>query len=256
MIAQLWKILSGTSFALDALRVRLKAHGFDAHTLADAVRRYQEWHGLALTGEADADTLAHLDAPRFCRHPDHPGLSLGRTWNKRALTYRILGLPTGMTTDHVARTTAALSEATPLTFTRITSGTADITLTAGWIDGPGGTLAWSQLPDGNDSPLTQKYDTSEQWPSIAFLVTLHEWCHALGMDHQSRGLMRPTLDTSLSGLDAFTVQVLQGMYGTPRPVPTPTPIPPPADRWTITLGGSGAIEAVSIPGFRVTRIEP
>ncbi len=117
--------LMGWGTVADKLLQRLKAHGFNADHLAAAVEAYQRWHGLDVTGIPDASTIAHLSAPRFCAHPDHPGEALTQRWSRTALTYRLASLPQGMTPEHVARALAAWAAVSPLTFTRVNSGTAD-----------------------------------------------------------------------------------------------------------------------------------
>jgi hypothetical protein len=117
--------------------------------------------------------------------------------------------------------------------------TAMIVMTAGRIDGPSGTLAWSELPCGSPKQLGQKYDTSEQWV-IAFdqvpqrgiditRVFAHELGHALGLSHGPSGnLLAPAYSPRVSRPQAWDIEQLQARYGPPvRPVPPPPPDPTP-----------------------------
>lgn len=117
--------------------------------------------------------------------------------------------------------------------------TAHILATAGRIDGPSGTLAWSELPCGNPRQLTQKYDTGEQrWvvsesPRGGELdivrVVCHEVGHALGMQHIGAGnLLAPTYSASIRRPQPGDVAEMVRRYGRrPAAVPTPVPVPPP-----------------------------
>lgn len=157
---------------------------------------------------------------------------------------------------------------------------ADITMTVGGIDGPGGTLAWSEIPPGDDRPLRQKYDTagpSLRWDAPRLLLTaMHEGGHALGLPHGPAGsLMQPTLNTDIDGPQSWDVAQLQQRYGPPRPAqPDPPEVPetPPGDddirilvsgavgiRFDPTGQGAATIRVpragglkLSIPGYRVT----
>jgi hypothetical protein len=117
--------------------------------------------------------------------------------------------------------------------------TADIVVTTGQIDGPLGTLAWSQLPGSTNhsGQLQQKYDHSEKWgvsknpPADMldlFRVMLHEFLHALGVPHIGEGnLLAPRYSRAISTLQAGDIVELVGRYGPPVTAPPPPPPPPP-----------------------------
>ena len=87
----------------------------------------------------------------------------------------------------------------------------------GDIDGPHGTLAWAELPDGPDRTLKSRMDGEERWhfdphtkPPAGKLhlggVMCHENGHLLGIEHDEdtgRALMDPTY-----GPDVLTPQPL------------------------------------------------
>lgn len=117
---------------------------------------------------------------------------------------------------------------------------AKIVMTAGYIDGPSNTLAWSEMPCGGAGQLTQRYDSGEQrWivsehptNGIDFVrVACHEIGHALGMPHIGPGnLLAPTYSTTVRKPQAGDIAEMQARYGPPQPKPPvppdPTPTPP------------------------------
>jgi len=110
----------------------------------------------------------------------------------------------------------------------------DILITAGRIDGPLSVLAWSELPDGSDRQLQQKYDATERYViaiqpprgSIDLVAVMtHEIGHAIGLDHRSppRGdLMDPTYSPGRRVPQPGDVERIRGLYGPPG-------APPPSD---------------------------
>ena len=171
-------------------------------------------------------------------------------WRKRELSYHVTGSLPGVAAqdfrDCAARAFAQWQEVTPLTFAPAAPGAGpDVVLTTGRIDGPYGVLAWSELPDGSDRQLTQKYDSSERYviaerPAQGRIdllaVMAHEIGHALGLDHAPAGapdLMAPTYRPGLRTLQPGDVQRVQALYGKPSP-PPPAPGPAPG-RWLYEL---------------------
>ncbi|KAK1883265.1 Stromelysin-2 [Dissostichus eleginoides] len=98
----------------------------------------QRFFGLQITGTLDADTVAMMKKPR-CGVPDG---NLARfstfgqyKWEKNSLTYRMENYTPDMSVsevdDSIERALQVWAKVTPLRFTRIYSGTADIMISFG-----------------------------------------------------------------------------------------------------------------------------
>ena len=104
-------------------------------------------------------------------------------------------------------------------------------------EGPGGTLAWSELPCGPDRQLQQQYDRRERWViadnpprgSIDLIrVVCHEIGHAIGISHIGSGnLLAPTYSSRIKGPQAGDIVEAQARYGRPQPKEDPQPDPDP-----------------------------
>lgn len=127
--------------------------------------------------------------------------------------------------------------------------TANVVITVGNIDGPSGTLAWSELPNRGTRRVTQKYDSSERkWvislnPSGGALditrVLAHEIGHAVGIFHISAGnLLAPTYSLQVHKPMSGDVAEATARYGPPvaQPTPIPTPNPQPTPGGSTMLG--------------------
>ncbi len=110
--------------------------------------------------------------------------------------------------------------------------TAHIVVTKGGIDGPAGTLAWSELPcfgGARIRQLTQRYDINEAWviaenpaPHQIDLVRVmcHELGHAIGISHISNGnLMQPAYDGRIRWPKRGDIQEARSRYGLPAEIP-------------------------------------
>ncbi|XP_035252394.1 72 kDa type IV collagenase-like [Anguilla anguilla] len=144
--------------------------------LKDTLKKMQKFFLLKETGELDQETVEIMKKSR-CGVPDMANYSFFPNkpkWKKRGITYRILGyspdLDEGTIDDAFHRAFKVWSEVTPLTFTRVMEGEADIFINFGRkehgdgypFDGKDGLLAHAFAPGpgiGGDS----HFDDDEQW---------------------------------------------------------------------------------------------
>jgi hypothetical protein len=185
-------------------------------------------------------------------------------WRKQLLVWQIAGNLPGLSRDDfrsaAAQAFASWQSVCGLTFKEAgLNETPDILMTAGRIDRQGGVLAWSELPDGSDRQLLQKYDTSEAYviairPPTSKIdlvaVCCHEIGHALGLDHAANGspdLMAPIYDPGRRTPQTGDIQRIQGLY----PVRTTPPPPVPGEPITIQIYGA---DRIIIPGYKVEKI--
>ncbi|MBN3324945.1 MMP20 protein, partial [Atractosteus spatula] len=128
--------------------------------MTEKVREMQRFFGLKVTGTLDSDTMQMMNKPR-CGVPDVAQYSTFQgniKWPKTSLTYRIENYTPDMAVQDVdraiERALQVWAKVTPLRFTRIYSGTADIMISFGAgvhgdyypFDGPDGTLAHAFAP--------------------------------------------------------------------------------------------------------------
>ncbi|XP_065422474.1 matrix metalloproteinase-9 isoform X5 [Chrysemys picta bellii] len=106
-------------------------------SMGKALRRMQKKLGLQETGELDASTMEAMRAPR-CGVPDVGSFLTFEgdlKWDHNDLTYRVINyspdLDASVIDDAFARAFKVWSDVTPLTFTRLQSGEADIMIQFG-----------------------------------------------------------------------------------------------------------------------------
>uniref|UniRef100_A0A673L516 interstitial collagenase n=1 Tax=Sinocyclocheilus rhinocerous TaxID=307959 RepID=A0A673L516_9TELE len=219
------------------------------------LKEMQQFFRLKITGKLDEETLDVMKKPR-CGVPDVAAYSTFQgdyKWKKHALTYRIENYTPDMSVaevdDSIKRALQVWADVTPLRFTRIYRGTADIMISFGVrdhrdgypFDGPDGFLAHAFPPYeglGGDAHFDDDETFSYRTPQgyNLFLVAAHEFGHSLGLEHsQDPGaLMYPTYvyrDIDTFALPHDDVSGIQSLYGPnpdvnpedPKPTPPVTP---------------------------------
>ncbi|KFP55837.1 Collagenase 3 [Cariama cristata] len=172
-----------------------------ANTVASKLREMQAFFGLEVTGKLDEETFELMQKPR-CGVPDvgeYNFFPRKLKWSKTNLTYRIMNYTSDLRRAEVDRAFKKAfkvwSDVTPLNFTRIRSGIADIMISFGTkehgdfypFDGPSGLLAHA-FPPGPDYGGDAHFDDDEAWSDDSrgynlFLVAAHEFGHSLGLEH-------------------------------------------------------------------------
>ena len=242
--------------------------------LAAALEEYQGWHGLEVTGELDGPTRRSLATPRFCGFPDRMELDTDLPrWGVTSLTWAIDGAPLpGMNaSQHKDAIMEACSAWPGVCGIRLeyspNVNTANIVMGSGRIDGPLGTLAWSELPGPGRGQVNQRYDTSETWSIYEgpirrqsidpVRVMMHEVGHALGLAHGPAGcLMAPTI-SEIRRPQGWDIAEAQKRYPIPAgPTQPAPPAPPtgPAPGGPVRIEVFGEVRSISIPGYRVTKL--
>lgn len=229
------------------------------------LRRYQRFHGLQVTGELDSETEGSLLSPRFCGHPDIMDLTSEAQAPPRWLTNKLPWAFVNLDGWRVSRdlvvscfewawaTWAGSCNIKPMMVQDPSQ--ALIRVNAARIDGTNGVLAQSELANNTNNPKQQWYDF-EAWAEWFLKITaLHEIGHVLGIPHLSAGnIMQPTLAQNLRSLQSGDILECVTRYGRPEAPSDPTPTDPtPAGSVILTLEVPKII-ALSIPGYRVTKL--
>ena len=166
----------------------------------------------------------------LCDSCDNLAITGGLKWSVDQLSWRDEGVRYATASfsdamDYVVRVVATHSGMD----LRRTTGNANIRSVFQFLDGTNGVLARHELPgrgSGQHEQLTGWWDSAERPNQIILNVTtLHEICHGLGIVHfnSQPSLMNSRLNPRFHDvLDQWTINELQGRYGTPRTV---VPVP-------------------------------
>ncbi|XP_057677648.1 collagenase 3-like [Corythoichthys intestinalis] len=232
--------------------------------LSKRLSEMQRFFGLQITGTLDADTLEMMKKPR-CGVPDNDIASFSTfgsdfKWQKNSLTYRIENytpdMPRSQVDDSIEKALNVWAKVTPLRFTKINSGTADIMISFGRqshgdyypFDGRDGTLAHAFAPSsgiGGDAHFDEdeNFTFRSNTGYVLFMVAAHEFGHSLGLSHSDDpgALMYPTY--SYRNPDTFVlphddvkgIQTLYGQNTDPSQSGPPPPTTPDACDSTMVL---------------------
>ncbi|MDQ3654313.1 MAG: matrixin family metalloprotease [Chloroflexota bacterium] len=223
---------------------------FDEATYA-ALRRFQSFTGLPVTGVLDEATVAQMSRPR-CGFPDVPiggtpvngspvasFVAQGSRWTTTNLRYGFQNFTGDLTQAQVRTTIRAAfnlwSRVTPLRFTEVAVANTPqiiIRFAAGdhgdghAFDGANGVLAHAYYPPPAGGSLAgdAHFDEAETWtvalPVPAggydlFTVAAHEFGHSLGLAHSADAgaLMYPYYGGPHRYLGADDVLGIQTIYG-------------------------------------------
>ena len=214
---------------------------FDENT-AQALRRFQEFNHLPVTGELDEATLVLTQLPR-CGIPDTkasaPFVTSGSSWANTNLTFAYNEFTPELSQAEVRTAIsdafALWSAVTPLRFTEVAlNANPDIVIrfvsgdhgdgANNAFDGASGTLAHAFFPPpgGGSFAGDTHFDEAETWtvnlpPTGIDLMTVaaHEFGHALGLDHSevAGALMAPFYTGAHRNLEADDIAGIQSIYG-------------------------------------------
>lgn len=208
--------------------------------LSRAIKEFQRFTGLEITGNLDKETEHMMDTPR-CGLDDRVAnfVARDRKWGKNVLSYRIISYPTNglrrrLVDLETARAFAMWQEVSNLKFRKRRFGPVDIEISFAKgahgdqnpFNGRGGVLAHAYFPGNGAISGDAHFDDDEPWSvtpykGIQLLNTLtHEFGHSLGLEHSRvpGSIMAPYYkgwDTNLR-LSDDDIKGIQYLYGKPH----------------------------------------
>lgn len=237
-------------------RLWADASGWTRAQATDYTRYVQRMLKRPVTGRLSVDDAAALLSRPRCGVPDVPpgaeSQESGR-WKWTDLTYFVdpnfrSNLPVATWQSVLERAWRQWAEVSPIRGIA-SSGVqaADCTHASGsgstaGFDGPGGVLAWAELPPSRAfaGRLLNRYDSGETWTAgtdagaiRALNVACHEIGHLLGLGHSNdpSALMAPFYDPAVPAPVADDIRRIRARYpvAVPRDVGPVPPPPPPVD---------------------------
>lgn len=252
----------------------------DIEAIKNAISVFKEFYGFSsFDGEITGQVIRAMEMPR-CSCPDVLEIQTEEyKWRKNHIKYYVNAYVNGLDKNTqnaiFAQAFNSWKDVCDLTFEQINTATnADIIISTGRgrgsnFDGPSGTLAWAQLPQGNNQQLIMKFDLDETWVNsptqrgiLLLNVAAHEFGHNLGLGHSKvqSALMAPYYSAAISKPQKNDdVPRIQSLYGLPKNEPTtPTPQPKPDDgdgqTKELIIKYSGTIDSISCDGFRIQKL--
>lgn len=222
-------------------------------------------------GPKTMQAMENMMARRFCSCPDFEPLGEGlRRWSFMDVQYgHELGQLPGVSSEQAHKSyVEAWNRWNRVCGLRTvyTGNTrnANVQAFAKRIDGSGGTLAWSYLPDsrgdgsGPNTQLEQRYDTGDRWANnVAFQIEVmtHENGHAIGLSHDNgrdANGNRSIMSSAAIGIQKLNLNDIKravARYGKNTDGPVP-PLPPsiPSESTIMLVEGDGKIrQFVEVP---------
>lgn len=248
---------------------------FSLDDFAGGLVRLQKQVGLSSSGELTPKTLRAMDLPR-CGCPERlEEANQLNKWGLSELTVHISSrdndLSKELWDEAIIKALESVEAVCGLRFRIIQSSSANIVIGVGrgrrdQFDGPSGTLGWCQLPTGSNyrGQVESKLDADELWvyPTGRGIFLQNVVCHeigghGLGLPHTDtlRSLMNPFYSQSIATPQEWEIKQLQLRYGKPSTTPENPPTNPPSPDDEVSIIVKGQISSLSIPGYRVTKIE-
>lgn len=256
---------------------RLKADDPVPEVVADSVKTFQADAGIEEDGVIGRQTLEAMWAPRCGCRDD--AFTLPAKWRKKNLRWwvdqyldGVPGLSRSDQDDLHLESFKEFESVIDVDWTRASSRSqADLLIGVGegsrdQMDGPGGVLAWCQIPPGDDRPIVMKFDKGDLWVRSADFgqrgilfsnVDKHEKGHGHGMLHINgqKALLNAFYSPAVGNLlDADKKALLELGYESAKVAP-PSPQPPTGGGTQVVLQVQGKVTSVSVPGFRVIPLQ-